>query len=124
MSKPENNFQRTGKPKCIKVVCYFLQVDEVCLENYALMDGVRLLLTLLSLSVVVSTEGRTSLFTNSNGTISSPGFNTSQSYGDNLTWTYKIEVPVNRRVILEFKNLSILGTMPDCEEDSLEIFVG
>ena len=101
-----------------------LQVDEGCLENYVLMDGVRLLLSLLSLPVVVSTKGGTSNFTNSNGSISSPGFNTAQSYDDNLTWTYTIEVPVNRRVILEFKKLSILGTMPDCEEDSLEIFVG
>ena len=91
------------------------------------MDGVRLLLSLLSLlslPVVVSTECQTSLFTNSSGFISSPGFNTSQSYDDNLTCTYRIMVPANRRVILEFKKLSILGTMPDCEEDSLEILVG
>lgn len=91
------------------------------------MDGERLLLilaTFLSLPVVVSTSCPTSPFTNANGSISSPGFNTPQSYGDNLACTYKIMVPVNRRVILEFKNLSILGTMPECEGDSLEILVG
>ena len=111
-----------------EVVHYILiQVGEVCLKNFTIMDGERFLLilaTFLSLPVVVSTSCPTSPFTNSDGSISSPGFNTSQSYGDNLACTYTITVSVNRRVILEFKNLSILGTMPDCEEDSLEIFVG
>ena len=91
------------------------------------MDGERLLLSLLcllSLPVVVSTGCPTSPFTNSSGYISSPGFNTSQSYGDNLTCTYRIMVPPNRRLILAFRKLSVLGTMPNCEEDSLEILVG
>lgn len=83
-----------------------------------------ILATLLSLPVVVSTGCPKSPFTNSDGTISSPGFNTTESYGDNLICTYNIMVPANRRVILEFKRLSILGTMPDCEGDSLEILVG
>lgn len=63
-------------------------------------------------------------FTGSNGTIRSPGFNTSQSYGDNLFCVYNIMVPVDRRVILELKTLSVLGTMPNCWEDYLEIRVG
>ena len=93
------------------------------------MDGEKLLLSLLcllSLPVVVSTGCPTSPFTNTNGYINSPGFSTnrSSSYGDNLTCTYRIMVPANRRVILEFKRLSVLGTMPNCEEDSLEILVG
>lgn len=91
------------------------------------MAGERLFLiltTLLSLPGVVSTSCPTSPFTDSNGTISSPGFNTAQSYGDNLTCTYSIKVPANQRVILEFKKLAILGTMPNCGEDSLEILVG
>jgi len=91
------------------------------------MDGERLLLSLLcllSLPVVVSSGCPTSPFTGSNGHIESPGFNTTQSYDDNVLCTYRIMVPANRRVILEFKKLAILGTMPNCEGDSLEIFVG
>lgn len=91
------------------------------------MDGERLLLSLLcllSLPVVVSGGCPTSPFTDSNGYIESPGFNTAQSYDDNVLCMYRIVVPANRRVILEFKKLSILGTMPNCEGDSLEILVG
>ena len=90
--------------------------------------GGRLCLSLLCLLsplyVGVFTACPQTPFTNSNGTISSPGFNTSQSYDDNLTCIYRITVPASRRVVLEIVNLSILGTMPECQEDSLEIFVG
>jgi len=91
------------------------------------MDGEQLLLSLLcllSLPVVISTGCPTSPFTDSVGFIISPGFGTAQSYDDNLECTYRIMVPSNRRVILEFKKLSVLGTMPDCKGDSLEILVG
>ena len=102
----------------------------VCLEYYTVMEyGERLLLRFLCLLitrlyVVVLTACPESPFTDSFGTISSPGFNTSSQYEDNLRCTYSIIVPANRRVILEVKNLSILGVMPDCEGDSLEILVG
>ena len=103
-------------------------VDQVCFEYCTVMDyGGRLLLRLLCLLrlyVVVFSACRESPFTDSYGTISSSGFNTSQPYDDNLACTYRIMVPANRRVILEFKFLDILGIMPDCEEDSLEILVG
>ena len=82
------------------------------------------LLSLLSLYVVVYTACPQSPFTNWNGSISSPGFNTPQSYEHNLVCVYRITVPANRRVIVEFKTLSILGTMPDCDGDSLDILVG
>ncbi|XP_078347241.1 tolloid-like protein 2 [Oculina patagonica] len=89
------------------------------------VEGLLLILaTLLSLPGVVAGNCPTSLFTSPEGTISSPGFNTTQSYGDNLACTYNIMVPANRRVILEFKKLDVLGTLPDCAEDSLEIRVG
>ncbi|KAL9950597.1 hypothetical protein ACROYT_G043120 [Oculina patagonica] len=83
-----------------------------------------ILATLLSLPGVVSGDCPTSSYTSSTGVVGSPGFNTTQSYGDNLTCTYNIRVPANRRVILEFKILDVLGTLPDCTEDSLEIRVG
>ena len=99
-------------------------------HNYCSVMGYggRLRLSLLCflspLYVVVFTACPQSQFTNSNGTISSPGFNTSQSYDHNLTCTYRITVPANRWVVLEIIKLSILGTMPDCQGDSLEILVG
>ena len=101
----------------------------VCFEYCSVMYyGGRLRLSFLCflspLYVVVFTACPPSQFTNSNGTISSPGFNTSQSYDHNLTCTYRITVPANRWVVLEIIKLSILGTMPDCQGDSLEILVG
>lgn len=111
--------------------CILIQVlllwSVVFLEFYtpmALKGLLLILATLLSLHSVVSSNCPTSPFTGSNGTIRSPGFNTPQSYGDNLACTYNILVPANRRVMLEFKKLDVLGTMPDCAEDSLEIYVG
>ena len=79
---------------------------------------------LLCLSGVVLAACPNSQYTDSQGTIRSPGFNTSDSYGDNTACTYSIVVPAGRRIILEFKTLSILGIMPNCAEDSLQIIVG
>ena len=58
------------------------------------------------------------------GTLRSPGFNTTESYGNNTVCEYNIVLNPGLRIILEFITLSILGTMPNCKEDSLEIFVG
>ena len=91
------------------------------------MDVKRFLLLLispLSLCGITSANCPRSDYTGTNGTVASPGLNTDQSYGDNLNCTYNIRVPVGRRVILEFKKLEVLGTMPNCTEDSLEIKVG
>ena len=84
-----------------------------------------LLISPLSLCGITSANCPPSNYTGTNyGTVASPGLNTNQSYGDNLNCTYNIRVPVGRRVILEFKKLEVLGTMPNCAEDSLEIKVG
>ena len=80
--------------------------------------------TLLCLSGAISAACPKSLYTASQETIRSPGFNTSEPYGDDLSCTFNINVPAGQRITLEFKTLSILGTMPNCTEDSLEIFVG
>lgn len=80
--------------------------------------------TLFCLSGVISAACPKSSYTASQGTVLSPGFSTSESYGDDLSCTYNIIVPVGHRITLEFITLSILGTMPNCTEDSLEIFVG
>ena len=90
----------------------------------AVKELLLVLAILLCIPRVVSADCPKSPFTGSTGTIRSPGFSTSQSYGDNLFCVYNIMVPVDRRVILEFKTLSVLGIMPNCSEDSLEILVG
>ncbi|XP_015764582.1 PREDICTED: tolloid-like protein 1 isoform X2 [Acropora digitifera] len=58
------------------------------------------------------------------GTLRSPGFGSPSSYGHNMFCTYYINLSPGKRITLEFKTLSILGRMPNCTEDSLEIFVG
>ena len=58
------------------------------------------------------------------GTLTSPGFGSPASYGHNMSCTYYINLSPGKRITLEFKTLSILGCMPNCSEDSLEIFVG
>ena len=63
-------------------------------------------------------------YNESQGTLHSPGFNTAESYGNNTVCEYNIVLNRGHRIILEFITLSILGTMPNCTEDSLEIFVG
>lgn len=123
---------KTGSIRSAIKEVWLVIVDEVpvSLEYYTVMDyGKRLLLRFLCLLitrlyVVVFTACPEAPFTDSSGAISSPGFNTSSQYDYNLKCTYRIIVPANRRVILEVKNLSILGVMPDCDGDSLEILVG
>ena len=103
-----------------------LNVDEILLEytDMALRKVLLIVSILLCLSGTILAACPKSQYTDSQGTIRSPGFNTSESYGDNMTCTYNIVLPPGRRIILEFKTLSILGTLPNCTEDSLEIIVG
>ena len=58
------------------------------------------------------------------GTLTSPGFGSPSSYGDDMSCIYYINLSPGKRITLEFRTLSILGCMPTCSEDSLEIFVG
>ena len=94
-----------------------------------LLKGVLLISILFSLCGVnhcslPNVDCPKSLYNEPEGTILSPGFNTSESYGDGSSCWYNITLSPGRRIILEFERLSILGAMPSCSEDSLEIFVG
>ena len=94
-----------------------------------LLKGVLVISTLFSLfdvnhCLLPNVDCPQSLYNELEGTILSPGFNTSESYGDGISCWYSITLPLGHRIILEFERLSILGAMPNCSEDSLEIFVG
>ena len=73
---------------------------------------------------VVASDCPKTNYTEMSGTLQSPGYSTPSSYGQNSSCTYNINVAAGYRVELEFTRLSVLGTMPDCKEDSVEIFVG
>ncbi|XP_031562423.1 tolloid-like protein 2 [Actinia tenebrosa] len=45
-------------------------------------------------------------------------------YPNNFSMEYRIQVPSGRRAMLSFKNFSILGSMPNCSEDYVEISLG
>ena len=89
-----------------------------------LNKGLLVIFTLLCYSGVTLAACPPSLYTDLNGTIQSPGFNRTGKYDANMSCTFNIRVSAGRRITLEFKNLSILGSMPNCTEDSVEIFVG
>ena len=89
-----------------------------------LNKGLLVISAFLCYSDVTSTACPPSLYSDLNGTIQSPGFNTTGSYDANMTCTFNIRVSAGRRITLEVKNMSILGSMSNCTEDSLEILVG
>ncbi|KAK3732605.1 hypothetical protein QZH41_016087 [Actinostola sp. cb2023] len=61
-------------------------------------------------------------FTEGNGTIKSE--EKDGRYLSNKTITHNVRVPNGKRAKLSFKTFNVLGSMPNCTEDSLEIFVG
>ena len=83
-----------------------------------------LLLTLFVEFEVVSASCPRQKYEEDKGTLTSPGFGSPSSYGHHMSCTYYINLSPGKRITLEFKTLSILGRMPNCSEDSLEIFVG
>lgn len=83
-----------------------------------------LILTLFAEFEVVSASCPRQKYEEDKGTLTSPGFDSPSSYGHNMSCTYYINLSPGKRITLEFKTLSILGRMPNCSEDSLEIFVG
>jgi hypothetical protein len=85
-------------------------------------------LTFLCLSLLWYLPGGASssdqIFNNSEGSFSSErgkdGF-----YPHNLNQTqYSIQVPSGKRAKLSFTKFIVIGTMPNCTEDSVEVFVG
>ena len=89
-----------------------------------LNKGLLVIFMLLCFSGFILGYCQPSLYTNLQGSIRSFGFNSPGTYGHNMSCTYNIRVSAGLRITLEFTTLSILGTMPNCTEDSVEVFVG
>ena len=87
--------------------------------------GILLVTTFLCFPGVISATYPCSSYSDLNGTLQSPGYS-KERYPANQNCTYDIRVPDGKRIILafDFKRFNILGSMPDCPEDSLEIIVG
>ncbi|KAM7436978.1 hypothetical protein ABFA07_013345 [Porites harrisoni] len=87
--------------------------------------GILLVTTFLCFPGVISAACPSSMYSDLKDTLQSPGFSTG-NYPPNQNCTYDIRVPPGKRIILafDFEIFNILGSMPDCSQDSLEIIVG
>ena len=85
--------------------------------------GILLVTTFLCFPGVISATCPRSSYSALSDTLQSPGYSTG-NYTANQTCTYNVSVPAGKRIILAFKRFDILGSMPDCLQDSLEIIVG
>ena len=87
--------------------------------------GILLVTTFLCFPGVISATCPSSMYSDLKDTLQSPGFSTG-NYPPNQNCTYDIRVPPGKRIILafDFEIFNILGSMPDCSQDSLEIIVG
>ena len=85
--------------------------------------GILLVTTFLCFPGVISATCPRSSYSALNDTLQSPG-NSTGNYTANQTCTYNVSVPAGKRIILAFKRFNILGSMPHCLQDSLEIIAG
>ena len=87
--------------------------------------GILLVTTFLCFPGVISATCPRSSYLDLNDTLQSPGFSMG-NYPANQNCIYDVRVPAGKRIILafDFKRFDILGRMPDCPQDSLEIIVG
>lgn len=63
-------------------------------------------------------------YTSFSGTVSSPSFSSRSTYENSLDCTYDIEVGSGYGIKLSWSTFDVRGEMPDCSEDSVEIFIG
>ncbi|PFX17572.1 Procollagen C-endopeptidase enhancer 1 [Stylophora pistillata] len=63
-------------------------------------------------------------FTSLSGTVSSPSFSSGSTYENLLDCTYNIQVRSGYRIKLSWSTFDVKGQMPDCVDDSVEIFIG
>ena len=85
--------------------------------------GILLVTTILCFLGVISATCPRSNYSALNDALQSPG-DISGKYPANHSCTYDVRVPAGKRIILAFKSFKILGSMPHCPQDSLEIIVG
>ena len=84
--------------------------------------GILLVTTILCFPGVISATCRSN-YSDLEDTLQSPRDSTG-NYPPNQNCTYDVRVPAGKRIILAFKSFKILGSMPHCPQDSLEIIVG
>ena len=85
--------------------------------------GILLVTTFLCFPGVISATCPPSSYKDLNDALQSP-VHSMGKYPANQSCTYDVRVPDGKRIILDFKRFDILGSMPDCLQDSLEIIVG
>ena len=87
--------------------------------------GILLFTTFLCFPGVISATCPRPRYSDLKGTLQSPG-NSTGNYPPNQNCTYDVRVPAGKRIILafDFERFDIVGSMPDCPQDSLEIIVG
>ena len=85
--------------------------------------GISLVTTFLCFPGVISATCQHSNYSALSGALQSPGY-IKGKYPANQSCTYDVRVPAGKRIILAFKRFDILGSMPHCPQDSLEIIVG
>lgn len=115
---------RSRKFICDEVAICLSPDSQVNSASMILKRILAFILTLFAEFEVVSASCPRQKYEEDTGTLKSPGFGSPSSYGHNMSCTYYINLSPGKRITLEFKTLSILGCMPNCSEDSLEIFVG
>ena len=88
-------------------------------------NGILLVTTFLCFPGVISATCPSPRYSDLEDTLQSPG-NSTGNYPPNHNCTYDVRVPAGKRIILafDFKRFNIVGSMPDCPQDSLEIIVG
>ncbi|CAH3146429.1 unnamed protein product, partial [Porites lobata] len=85
--------------------------------------GILLVTTFLCFPGVISATCPSPRYSALKDTLQSPGYSMGK-YPANQSCTYDVRVPDGKRIILDFKRFDILGSMPDCLQDSLEIIPG
>ena len=85
--------------------------------------GILLVTTFLCFPAVISATCPRPRYSDLKDTLQSPGYSMGK-YPANQSCTYDVRVPDGKRIILAFKSFDILGSMPHCPQDSLEIIVG
>ena len=78
----------------------------------------------LCLSAFIESLGCDQDYTSFSGTVSSPSFSSRSTYENLLDCTYDIEVGSGYGIKLSWSTFDVRGEMPDCSEDSVEIFIG
>ena len=109
--------------KCPVILSICSQLQRFLPSKMFRTKGILLVTTFLCFSGVISATYPCSIYSNLSDTLQSPGYSMG-NYPADQNCTYDVRVPAGKRIILAFKRFNILGSMPHCPQDSLEIIVG